>query len=89
MAKSAQAGEERKRRPAWSVWFAFPEPWRGGLMLAQGKAAEAAALGKRPPNPTSFFPSGWARRRRTQPEGKKEASFGVRTPLPNRPGPGT
>ena len=28
-----------------SVWFALPEPRRGGLIIAQGKAAEAAALG--------------------------------------------
>jgi hypothetical protein len=40
-------------------------------MVAQGKAAEAAALGKEPPHPTPFFPSGFARKRRAKPEGKK------------------
>jgi hypothetical protein len=53
-------------------WFASPEPRRGGLIIAQGQASEAAALGKTPPNPTTFFPSGLARRRRAKPEGKKE-----------------
>jgi len=51
-------------------------------MLAQGKAADlwrrsaakvqAAALGKEPLHPTSFFSSGWARQKRAQPEEKKE-----------------
>jgi len=41
--------------------FAFPEPQRGGMMVARGKAAEAAALGKEPPHPTYFFPAGLAR----------------------------
>ena len=41
-------------------------------MIAQGKAAEAAALGKAPPHPTSFFTSGLARLRRAKPEVKKE-----------------
>ena len=58
-----------------SVWFAFPEPRRGGLIIAQGKAAEAAALGKPPPQPNSFFPSGLARQRRAKPEGKKEENI--------------
>ena len=39
----------------------FRSPARGGKIVAQGKAAEAAALGKEPPYPTSFFPSGLAR----------------------------
>jgi len=54
------------------VWFADPQPRRGGLILAQGKAAEAAALGKEPLHPNSFFSSGWARQKRAQPEEKKE-----------------
>ena len=41
-------------------------------IIAQGKAAEAAALGKGPNQPTSFFPSGFARPCRAKPEGKKE-----------------
>jgi hypothetical protein len=41
-------------------------------MIAQGKAAAAAALGSIPPHPTSFFPSGLARRQRAKPEGKNE-----------------
>jgi len=40
--------------------------------LAQGKAAEAAVLGKEPLHPTSFFSSGWARFCCAQPEEKKE-----------------
>ena len=44
-----------------SVWFAVPEPRRGGLIIAKGKAAEAAALGKETPHPTSFFSAGLAR----------------------------
>jgi hypothetical protein len=44
---------------------------RDDLIVAQGQAAEAAALGKTPPNPTSFFPSGLARHKRAKPEGKK------------------
>ena len=55
-----------------SLWFAFPEPRRGGLIIAQGKAAVAAALGKEPPHPTSLFPSGLARPARAKPEGNKE-----------------
>ena len=42
-------------------------------MVAQGKAAEAAALGKEPPHPPSFFLSGLARGRRAKPERRKEA----------------
>jgi hypothetical protein len=52
--------------------FALPEPQRGGTKVAQGQAAEAAALGKEPPHPTSFFPSGLAHQGRAKPEGKKE-----------------
>jgi hypothetical protein len=53
-------------------WFAFPASRGGSKIIAQGKAIEVAALGKGPPHPTSFFPSGFARQRRTKPEGKKE-----------------
>jgi hypothetical protein len=42
------------------------------LILAQGKDAEAAALGKESPQPTSFFPSSLARLQRAKLEGKKE-----------------
>ncbi len=42
-----------------SLWFAFPEPRRGGLIIAQGKAAEAAVLGKKSPHPTSFSLPVW------------------------------
>ena len=35
--------------------FAVPEPRRGGIIVAQGKAVEAAALGKMPPRPPSFW----------------------------------
>ncbi len=52
--------------------FAVPEPRRGGLIVAQGKAAEAAALGKKPPHPTSFVSSGLARLWHAKPEEKKE-----------------
>jgi hypothetical protein len=41
-----------------------------------GKAFEAAVLGKMPAGPASFFPSGLARLRRAEPEGKKDRSFG-------------
>jgi hypothetical protein len=54
------------------AWFAVPEPRRGGLIVAQGKAAEAAALGKETPHPTSFFTSGLARLWHAKPEVKKE-----------------
>ena len=47
-------------------------PRRGSKIIAQDKAAEAAALGKEPPNPTPFFPSGLAHHGRARPEGKKE-----------------
>jgi hypothetical protein len=53
-------------------WFAFPAPRRGSKILAQGKAAAAAALGKEPPHPCSLFPSGFARPWRANPEGKRE-----------------
>jgi hypothetical protein len=42
------------------------------MIIAPGKAAEAAARGKGPHHPASFFPSGLARQRRAKPEGKKE-----------------
>jgi len=42
------------------------------MIIAPGKAAEAAARGEEPSHPASFFPSGLARRRRAKPEGKKE-----------------
>ena len=42
------------------------------MIVAQGKAAEAAALGKTPPHPASSFSSGLARRRRAKPEEKEE-----------------
>jgi hypothetical protein len=42
------------------------------MIVAQGKAAEAAALGKKPPHTHSFFPSGLAPLRRAKPEGKTE-----------------
>jgi hypothetical protein len=58
-----------------SIWFARPAPRRGSKIVAQRKATEAAALGKEPPHPTSFFPSGLARRERAKPEGKKERSL--------------
>jgi hypothetical protein len=60
--------------------FAVPEPWRGGLIIAQGKAAEAAALGKTRPHPISLFSfSGSARPRRDEPEKEKreEIIFGL------------
>lgn len=45
-------------QPGWfwlgTVGFALPEPRRGGLTIAQGKAAEAAALGKKPADRKSF-----------------------------------
>ena len=47
-------------------------------MVAQGK--RSAALGHRAKTISSFFPSGWARLRRAQPEGKKEVGFGGRLP---------
>jgi hypothetical protein len=52
--------------------FAVGAPRRGSKKVAQSKAAEAAALGKAPSHPASFFPSGLARLRRAKPEGKKE-----------------
>jgi len=42
------------------------------MRIAPGKAAEAAARGKTPPQTASFFLSGLARPRRARPEGKKE-----------------
>ena len=36
--------------------FALPAPRRGSKTVAQGKAAEAAALGKEPSPPNLFFP---------------------------------
>ena len=48
-----------------------PEPRRGGLIIAQGKAAEAAALGKGHPTPISFFGSDLARLERAKSDPKK------------------
>jgi hypothetical protein len=42
------------------------------MIIAPGKAAEAAVRGKEPPRPASFFTSGLARLRRAKPEVKKE-----------------
>src|SRR5437867_338206 len=67
-----QPNSQDSRRPLDRL--AFPAPRRGSLIIAQGKAAEAAALGKTPPPSTSFFPSGLARRRRTKPEGNHFAT---------------
>ena len=47
-------------------------PGKGNHIPAQGKAAEAAALSKETPHPTSFFSSGLARLGRAKPEVKKE-----------------
>jgi hypothetical protein len=41
------------------------------MKIAQGKAAEAAALGKRPPHPASFFSSGLPRKHSGQTRRKK------------------
>ena len=49
-----------------------PAPRRGSKIIAQDKAAEAAALGYRRNMIPSFFPSGFARPCRAKPEGKKE-----------------
>src|SRR5438874_1943393 len=58
----------------------FLRPGRGSLIIAQGKTAEVAALGKTPRHPTSFFPSGLARQWRAKPEGKKEEIICGRNP---------
>jgi hypothetical protein len=71
-AKTARLAAARTPGVGWRALFAFRAPRRGSEKVAQGKAAEAAALGKEPPRPTSFFPSGVARQRRATPEGKKE-----------------
>ena len=53
------------------AWFAFPEPRRGGPLIAQGKAAEAATLGTTPSLVNLFsFRSGAEPSAR--PEGKKK-----------------
>jgi hypothetical protein len=62
------------------IWFPLPEPRRGGLIIAPGKAVEAAARGKSHPT-QPFFPSGLARER-AKPEGKKEKI--ILGPLPLR-----
>ena len=49
-----QANRTVRPPSAVVIGFAFPEPQRGGMMVAQGKAAEAAALGNA--DPTSHFP---------------------------------
>jgi hypothetical protein len=67
-----------------AAWFASPIcPWRqtvpglrspakGGMIIARGKAAAAAAPGRDPLHPISFVPSGLARLKRAKPEGTKE-----------------
>ena len=55
--------------------FGLPKPRRGGLEVAQGKAAEAAALGKTPSHPVSFCSSGLAPLTRAKPEEQKEVIF--------------
>lgn len=45
-------------------------------MIAQGKAAEAVALGNTPFHPIGFFPSGLARRQSAKLEGKKRNHLG-------------
>ena len=57
-------------------------PARGGMIIAQGKAAAAAALGKPRPAPNlSFFQSGLARPGHAKPDWKKERrSFFVSYP---------
>ena len=66
------------RRPPF-MWP--PEPRRGGMIIAQGKAAEAAALGKSHPTPPLSFPFrfGAPRARQTGRE-KERKSFWVRNP---------
>src|SRR5207249_3543816 len=70
--------------------FASPEPRRGGVIIAQGKAAacravatcravalrrrEAAVLGKTPPHSPSFFPSGLPRKHSGQTGRKKRGN---------------
>ena len=49
---------------------AKPKSCKDDEIIAQGK--RSAALGKGPPHPSSFFPSGFARPWRAKPEGKKE-----------------
>ena len=58
----------------------FRKPRRGGLMVAQGKAAEATALGKTILPHTPFLPSGLARQRHAKPEAKKNRLFVPVTP---------
>ena len=51
------------------------------MIIAQGKAAEAAALGKTPPTTNLFFPIGLARLGRAKQNWEKESeSFCVRSP---------
>src|SRR5207249_4373971 len=54
-------------------------PARGGMIVAQGKAAAAAALGKGAHHPTSFF-FGFGAPERAKPEGNKRKSFWIRNP---------
>ena len=51
----------------WHDWFAFPEPRRGGMIVAG-----AAARGKKPPHPPSFSLRFLTRWRRAKTEEKKE-----------------
>jgi hypothetical protein len=50
------AVRQRRREPgiASSRFVRCPEPWKGGMIIAQGKAVEAAALGNTPPTQPSF-----------------------------------
>ena len=56
-------------------WFALPEPRRGGMIIAPGKAAEAAARGKKPPLPT-FFPFWFGAPARQTRREKRKDHFG-------------
>ena len=57
-----------------------PAPGKGNQLPAQGKAAEAAALGKEARPPRFVFPSGLARSGRAKPEGKGGNSFWAGNP---------
>jgi hypothetical protein len=47
---------------------------RDDMIIAPGKRSAARGYGRK--MISSFFPSGWAPRRRAQPEGKKEGGWG-------------
>ena len=69
---SIQMQTEARPRPGLQpAGSPLRRPWKGCRILASGKAIQAAALGKSPPHPATFFPSGLARRKRARPEGKK------------------